>query len=190
MYSNSSDLPGQADARRVNHDNLDEPRQPFRAAAGTTLPGMGASGPLDLSSIAESSIHDLSYDLASPHAQHSASKAGKEPSSPRDRYLLARDRDLRSSDATTALLPKTSRLGPGWQDGLCYKCASVHAHSTKQLQKQLSIRTMTGPWHYESLVSTTRKSLTRSPCFSPRLSPIGVQPFVSLRFIAACLDKA
>ena len=29
-----------------------------------------------------------------------------------------------------------------------------------------------GPWHYESLVSTTRRSLTRSPCFSPRLSPI------------------
>lgn len=127
MYSNSSDLTG----RDYAHGHARNSVVPYGQ-------GSAPAGALDLSTITESQ-RDLSYDLASPDRRGLA-MADWEPLSPRDRYLHARERELRLSDSLSSL-PKSARLGPG-------------------------------PWHYESLVSTTRKSLTRSPCFSPRLSPI------------------
>ena len=103
-----------------------------------------AHHPINLSGVSEVSADNTLFSRS--QLQTSNDLVSKELGhiTPRDRFTLARERELLPTASASALslsLPNPARFGAG-------------------------------PWHYETLVSTTRKSLTRSPCFSPRLSPI------------------
>jgi hypothetical protein len=97
MYSNSSDLTGRSHAHARN-------------SVISYGQGGGSAAALDLSAITEGQ-RDLSHDLASSERRGLA-VANWEPLSPRDRYLHARERELRLSDSLSSL-PKTARLGAG-----------------------------------------------------------------------------